>query len=313
LLFGELKFAAQGPQHFATAGVPNPTAYLVGLSAVIGTGPIKHRASVAGGQGGDLGGEKIAEEAASVIETKMFAVFRRRMAGGTDPADEGTVGRRLRAQNCSGGPIAKEAGADENAGVVIEITGGGTDFHADHEDPAGASCLELCSGLVQGREGSPAALTHEIEQRGLTRKPEGFGDVAREAGAEVAGAGGNEKSIDLIGRKLGIFQSLLGGLGGEIGGVFPEAGHHGVRTKIEGFPHLVQGEVATLNAVFAGEDLAEQVAGFLRQGGEGGIHLEGLEHLGLGEGSSRNGEAEGVDEHGWWKAGGFSKTTGYRL
>jgi hypothetical protein len=272
-LIRELKFAAQGPQHFATAGVPNPAAHVVGLSTMVGAGPIKHRAGVAGGQGGDFGGEEIAEEAAPVIETKMFAVFRRRVAGGTDPTDGRAFGRRLRVEDHGGGPIAKEAGANENAGVVIEITGGGTDFHADHEDPAGASCLELCGGLIQGREGSPAALTHEIEQRGRTRKPEGFGDIAREAGAEIAGAGGNEKSIDLVGRKLGLFQGLLGGLGSEIGSVFPEAGHHGVRMKIEGFPHLVQGEVATFNAVFSGEDLAEQVAGFLRQGGEGGIHF----------------------------------------
>jgi hypothetical protein len=89
----------------------------------------------------------------------------------------------------------------------------------------------------------------------------------------------------------------LGGLGGEIGGVFSEADHHRVGTKIKGLPNFVQGEVATLNAVFSGEDLAEQVAGFLRQGGEGGIHLQGLEHLGLGEGAAGDGEAEGLEIH----------------
>jgi hypothetical protein len=121
------------------------------------------------------------------------------VAGGTDPTDGRAFGRRLRAEDHGGGPIAKEAGANENAGVVIEITGGGTDFHADHEDPASAARLDLGGGLVQGREGSPAALTHEIEQRGGAGKPETFGNITGEARAEIASAGGNEKSIDLTG------------------------------------------------------------------------------------------------------------------
>ena len=91
---------------------------------------------------------------------------------------------------------------------------------------------------------------------------------------------------------------ILGGLGSEVGGVFSEADHHSVGTKIKGLPNFVQGEVAALDAVFSRQDLAEQVAGFLRQGGEGGIHLQGLEHLGLGEGAFWDGEAEGVEIHG---------------
>ena len=89
----------------------------------------------------------------------------------------------------------------------------------------------------------------------------------------------------------------MGGLSGEIGGVFSEAGHHGVRSKIKGFPYLIQGEVATFNPVFSGKDLAEQVTGFFGEGGEGGIRLKGLEHLGLGEGAGGNGEAEGMEIH----------------
>ena len=195
----KLKFAAQGPQNLATAGVPDPAAHLAGLSAVIGTGPIKHRAGVARGQGGNLGGEKIAEQAAPMVEAQMLAVFRRRVTGGTGPTDGRALGGRLRAQDYRGGAIAKEAGADENAGVVVEIAGGGTYFHADDEDPASAARLELGGGLVQGREGSPAALTDEIEQRGGAGKPETFGNITGEARAEIASAGGNEKSIDLTG------------------------------------------------------------------------------------------------------------------
>jgi hypothetical protein len=194
-----MKFSAQGPQNLATAGVPDPAAHLAGLSAVIGTGPIKHRAGVAGGQRGNFGGEEIPEQTAPMVEAEMLAVFRRRVAGGTGPTDGRTLGGRLRAQDHGSGAIAKEAGADENAGVVVEIASGGTDFHADHEDPASAARLDLGGGLVQGREGSPAALTHEIEQRGGAGKPETFGNITGEARAEIASAGGNEKSIDLTG------------------------------------------------------------------------------------------------------------------
>jgi len=228
----------------------------------------------------------------------VFAVFRCGVAGGASPTDGRALGGRFRAENNGCSAIAKEAGADQDAGIVVEITGGGTDFHADHEDPAGAPGLELGGGLVQGREGSPAALTDEIEQRGRARKPKGFGDVAGETRAEIAGAGGYKKSINLIGGKVSILQSLLGGLGGEIGGVFSEAGHHGIRAKIESLPHLVQGEVATLYAIFSGENLAEKVAGFLRQGGKGGIHLQGLEHFGLGEGAGRQPKAKRLKIHG---------------
>ena len=133
---------------------------------MIGTGPIKYGAGVAGGQGGNLGGEKIAEQAAPMVEAQVLAVFRCGVAGGASPTDGRALGGRFRAEDYGGGAIAKETGADENAGIVVEITGGRTDFHADHEDPASAARLELGGGLIQGREGSPAALTDEIEQRG---------------------------------------------------------------------------------------------------------------------------------------------------
>jgi hypothetical protein len=42
-------------------------------------------------------------------------------------------------------------------------------------------------------------LTDEIEQRGGAGKPETFGNITGEARAEIASAGGNEKSINLTG------------------------------------------------------------------------------------------------------------------
>ena len=52
---------------------------------------------------------------------------------------------------------------------------------------------------ILGREGSPAALTDEIEQRGGAGKPETFGNITGEARTEIPGAGGDKKSIDLTG------------------------------------------------------------------------------------------------------------------
>jgi hypothetical protein len=265
---------------------------------VLGTSAVEDGAGVAGGEGGDLGGEKVAEQAAAVVEAEMFAVFGSGVAGGAGPADGGPCGRRFGRKNDGGGAIAEEAGADEDAGVVIEVAGGGADFDADDENPAGAPGLELGGGLVEGGEGGATALADEIEEGRGGRKPKAFGNIAGKAGAEVAGAGGDKEGIDLGGLELGFGQGALGGPGGKVGGVLAEAGHHGIGTEVEGFADLVQGEVAAFDAVFAGEDLAEEAAGFFGEGGEGGIGLESGEHLGLGEGASRNGEAEGVEEHG---------------
>ena len=109
----KLKFPAKGAQDFATAGVPDPAAHLVGLSAVIGTGAIKNRTGVAGGEGWDFGRQQIPEQAAPVVEAEMFAVFRRGVAGRAGPADGRTGRRRLRTQDRGGSTIAKDAPAGQ--------------------------------------------------------------------------------------------------------------------------------------------------------------------------------------------------------
>jgi hypothetical protein len=79
---------------------------------------------VAGGKGGDFGGEKISEKAVAVIEAEIVPVVRLKVGRGFHHADFSFCVRRFSRNDCGGGTISEEAGADENAGVVIQIRGG---------------------------------------------------------------------------------------------------------------------------------------------------------------------------------------------
>ena len=88
---------------------------------------------MAGGQRGNFGGEKISEKAIAVIEAEIVPVVRFKVGSGFHHADFSFGVRRFSGNDRGRGTISEEAGADEHAGVIIEIRSGGTDLHADDE------------------------------------------------------------------------------------------------------------------------------------------------------------------------------------
>jgi hypothetical protein len=132
---------------------------------------------VAGGKGGDFGGEKISEKAIAVIEAEIVPVVRLKVGSDFHHADFSFCVRGFSGNDRSSGTISKEAGADENAWVVIEIRSGGTDLHADDEGVFRLAGSDQRRGLAEGGESGSATQPDQIEKGKRRVKAENLGDV----------------------------------------------------------------------------------------------------------------------------------------
>jgi len=298
LFFGELEFAAEGAEHFTAPGMPDPTGNFLRPAAMGRAGPVKDRPGVAGRKGGNFHGKKIPEQATAVVETEMLPVFRGGVTGGSGEADRRASRGGLTTEQGGCGPIPKKAGADEDPGIVVQIRGGGADFHAGHKDMAGVPGLKESGGLIERRKSGPTTLSHQIQQSGGNGQTQRFGYVAGKSGAKVAGAGGDQQGINFFRRDPRPIEGLLSRLGGKLRGVTAKTCHHRIGMEHKGLPNFVQGKKTALDAVFSGQDFAKEVAGFFRELSVGGILLEGLEHVRLSERSGWDGKAKGLEEHG---------------
>ena len=160
MFFCQAKLPPKGAQDFAPARMPNPSGYLFRVPMVEIAGAVEHRAGMLGGKGGDFRRKKIPQKSTAMVEAKMFTVFRSRVAGRPRPTDERPRGGSLGTKQDGRGAVTKEAGADEDAGIVIEVGGSRADFHAGHQNMAGSARLNQSGRLVQGREGGAATLSH---------------------------------------------------------------------------------------------------------------------------------------------------------
>jgi hypothetical protein len=156
MFFRQAKLPPKGAQDFTTAGVPDPSGYLLGFAPVEIAGAIEHRAGMLGGKGGNFRRKKIPQKPTAVVEAKMFTVLRSRVAGRPGPANGRSRWGSLGAKQHGSGTVTKEAGADEDAGVVIQIRGGRTNFHTGHQNMAGPSRLNQSGRLIQGWESGAA-------------------------------------------------------------------------------------------------------------------------------------------------------------
>ena len=111
-------------------------------------------------------------------------------------------GKRLVGQHRRARAVAEQAGADENAGVVIEIKRRAANFNADGENSPGAPGGENGLGRPQIRQGGAAALAHQIQGEDIRAQAKPFADVARQARAQIAGAGADEDGVNFIGRAV---------------------------------------------------------------------------------------------------------------
>ena len=152
--------------------------------------------------------------------------------------------------------VAKQTGADDDAGIVIEKKRGTANFDADGQNffrpPGGKQSF----GGPQVWQSRAAALADEVESEHVGAQAETFADIAGEAGAEVTGASADENGVNFRRRTIGIGEGALCGFGCERGSVFREAGVQNIRSQIKGLGKRVQSNVTCGDAVIAVENLS---------------------------------------------------------
>ena len=193
--------------------------------------------------------------------------------------------------------IGEQARADEHARIVIHVKGRAANFDADGENFSGASAGEDGFAGAEVRHRRAAALTDEVEREDVFPQAELFADVAREAGAKIAGAGADEHGVHLGRRAAGILQRAAGGGRGERGRVLGEVRLQVVGRGVENFRKGIQREVAGVNAVVAAQDFFEDGFGARLELGELGPLLHRVPARALGMALRGNSGAEADDKH----------------
>jgi hypothetical protein len=251
-----------------------------------------------GGEAGHGGREQVAQFAVALLEADVIAGGGKVEGVEAVGAQRGAGrGRRGGAPEGGRGAVAKEAGADEYAGIVVEVKGGGADLDRDAGDGGFGPRGEEGGGGAEGGDGGTAAEADEILEKGVGAEAEGFGDVAGDTGAEVASAGADEEGIELVGVQAGAGEGGGEGAAGE-GGCLAAKGRvervGGGREKIF---ERGKREVAGGDSAVAPENGGEGEAGAAREARAGLRGFEEAPAVGLGEARGRDGGGEGVEIH----------------
>jgi len=210
-----------------------------------------------GGKFGDGTVEEVAEFAVTLLEAEFVALGGDVKRVEIEGAESVRIVGWLCAPDGTGGAVGEEAGADEDAGIVVEVESRRADFDGDAGDGGVGVCRENVAGAAEEGNGSAATETDEILEEGVGAEAEMFGDVAGETGAEVAGAGADEERVEVGWAEAELFEGGRERAGGERGGFGAEAGVELVGGEIEDVCEIGGGEVAFGDAVVALEDGAE--------------------------------------------------------
>ena len=146
---------------------------------------------------GHLARQDVAQHAVPLLEHQRLALGRLDERGAVDPLDAAAgVGLGVARQHGRARAVAEQAGADQHAGVVVEIHRGAAHLDADREHvpaaPEASSARPSCR--LGKRRG--AALADQVEGLHVGAQAEPLDDVARQARAEVAGAGADDDRVD---------------------------------------------------------------------------------------------------------------------
>jgi hypothetical protein len=122
-------------------------------------------------------------------------------------------------------------------------------------------------------------------------------EVAGESWAKVAGAGGDEESVDIRKLKSRFLESLSGGGLGECWGMLLKAGNHFVGFEDKGILHLFEAKMAGFDAIPILKNFTKKGAGARGELMKGGIILQRSENLGLSESTGGESGSDGVKKH----------------
>ncbi len=254
-------------------------------------------ANGSGGEFRDGAVEEVAEFAVALLEPKLVAVGGEMKRIEIEGAERNGMGGRFGAPDRSGGTVGEEAGADENAGIVVEVKRGGADFDGDAGDGRVGVGGENVAGAAQHGNGGAAAEADEILKKGVGAKAELFGDVAGQAGAEIARAGADEERVEIGRTKMKLVESGREGAACERGCFVTKAGVELVGREVEDVGELGGREVAFGDAVIAVKDGAKDELRFPAEAVAHGRELGHRPAIGGREGRGRDGGGKRVEKH----------------
>ncbi len=192
------------------------------------------------------------------------------------------VERRAR-QHRRAGAVAEQAGADQHAGVVVEVHRGAADLDADRQHVLGRARGQQRAAELQVGQGGRAALADQVVGLDVGAQAEALDDIAGQARAQVAGAGADDDRVDRGRLEPRGGQRARRCLGGERRRVREEAPVQRVGIDREDLVERVEREPARLDAVVALQDGAGDEVRARVEPPEPVGALEGRQAFGLGE------------------------------
>ena len=135
--------------------------------------------------------------------------------GGVDPFDAPLRARASLRQHRRAGAVAEQAGADQDAGVVVEVHRGAADLDADRQHVRARRRREQRARELQVGQRGGAALADQVVGLDVGAQAEPLDDVAGEARAQIAGAGADDDRVDVAARRARPRERRRAGLGGE--------------------------------------------------------------------------------------------------
>jgi len=295
--FRQAKLVPQRQQHVASAGVQNPAGDAIAFHAGSGERFGKKFRGFVTGDLRDLRQQNVSQHPVFVIEPERVAFVGSEARRTRFPFDAAAVQLRFIREHRRARAVAKEARADEHAGIVIKIKRRAANFDADGQDFSRAAGGKQSFRRAQIGQGRAAALADEIECEHIRTQTEPFADIAGETGTQIAGASADEHGVNFIGFAVRVLQRVLRGLGGQCGRVLGETGVERVGRQIENFGNRFQRQVTGGDAVVAAEHFLENGARPRREPGEWRGFLHRVPAFALGVALGRGGNSESDNEH----------------
>ena len=201
--------------------------------------------------------QNVSLHAVAHLEPQQFAVAWIQDRFRIEPLDGGETRAALVSEHHCAGGIGKEAGADQHAGIVVELKGRAANFDADREHLLRGAGFQERAGQMEIWKGGAETVPHEIGEVGIGSQAKAFADVTGEAGTDRAGAGADKERIELLEVYSGLFSGAAGGGFAHDGRVFRKSAMQRVWIERESLVQIFQDEIACLDSRIAGQHLAE--------------------------------------------------------
>ena len=202
----------------------NPRSNLISLHARLREHFREDSRRVLGRKRRHLSRQNVSQHPFALLEAKVVAVFRAQNRPGCFPFDATLVWCRRVAQNGSAGAVAEQTGADQYAGIVIQIKGRAAHFDTNGQNSFAPSAGQQGFGRPPIRQGGATALPDQVERQHIRAQAEPFADVTRQTRTEVAGAGADNHRVDPFRPERGVPQRFGSRLRGQRRRIFGKTG-----------------------------------------------------------------------------------------